>query len=213
MLEDLQAKHPTRMKERAVPPPRTKTPPRHSDNHSTYRPAHSELIPLQVWYTVDRPPAKWGYSTGFITATMISEHLPPPADDTLVLMYGPLERRDHECTPRPVSQACCRLQVRAAADGEVCVPRESGQAWLYQRATSGFLTRGVLGEQTFSICVCVSPLRMNALHFTVRFFSLEDSLVMYLMPHIARWISRRRISTFILHTVGDHRTTLQPKLS
>ena len=56
MLEELAAKHPTRMK---------------------------------VWYTLDRPPASWKYSTGFITDTMIAEHLPPPGDDTLVLMCGP----------------------------------------------------------------------------------------------------------------------------
>ena len=37
---------------------------------------------LKIWYTLDRPPAKWGYSTGFITDTMIAEHLPvrPAAD-------------------------------------------------------------------------------------------------------------------------------------
>ncbi|KAL1520043.1 hypothetical protein AB1Y20_023519 [Prymnesium parvum] len=44
---------------------------------------------LKVWYTVDRPPPRWKYSSGFITATMISDHLPPPGDDTLVLMCGP----------------------------------------------------------------------------------------------------------------------------
>jgi len=45
---------------------------------------------LQLWYTVDRPPATgWSYSTGFITAEMISERLPPPSDTTLVLMCGP----------------------------------------------------------------------------------------------------------------------------
>jgi len=44
---------------------------------------------FRVWYTVDRPAAGWAYSSGFITDGMISEHLPPPADDTLVLMCGP----------------------------------------------------------------------------------------------------------------------------
>jgi len=39
-----------------------------------------------VHYTLDRPPAGWKFSSGFITEEMISEHLPPPADDTLVLM-------------------------------------------------------------------------------------------------------------------------------
>ena len=44
---------------------------------------------LKLWYTLDRPPAGWKYSTGFITAEMISEHIPAPADDTIVLMCGP----------------------------------------------------------------------------------------------------------------------------
>jgi len=44
---------------------------------------------LKVHYTLDRPPAGWKFSSGFITEEMISEHLPPPADDTLVLMCGP----------------------------------------------------------------------------------------------------------------------------
>jgi len=44
---------------------------------------------LKVWYTLDRPPADWKYSEGFITDTMIAEHLPGPKESTLVLMCGP----------------------------------------------------------------------------------------------------------------------------
>jgi len=44
---------------------------------------------LKLWYTLDRPPAGWKYSTGFITDTMIAEHLPGPKEETLVLMCGP----------------------------------------------------------------------------------------------------------------------------
>ena len=45
---------------------------------------------LHLWFTLDRPPADgWAYSTGFITAEMIAAHLPPPGEDTLVLMCGP----------------------------------------------------------------------------------------------------------------------------
>merc|ERR1719198_2274261 len=44
---------------------------------------------LKVWYTLDRPPAGWKYSEGFITDTMIAEHLPGPKEPTLVLMCGP----------------------------------------------------------------------------------------------------------------------------
>mmetsp|Transcript_23033 Transcript_23033/g.63048 ORF Transcript_23033/g.63048 Transcript_23033/m.63048 type:complete len:143 (-) Transcript_23033:335-763(-) len=51
----------------------------------------------QVWYTLDRPPEGWAYSTGFITDVMISEHLPPPADDTLILMCGPPPMIEYAC--------------------------------------------------------------------------------------------------------------------
>ena len=45
---------------------------------------------LKLWYTLDRPPESgWAYSTGFITAEMIQAQLPPPGEQTLVLMCGP----------------------------------------------------------------------------------------------------------------------------
>jgi len=44
---------------------------------------------FKVWYTLDRPPARWKYSSGFITDTMIAEHLPGPKEDSLVIMCGP----------------------------------------------------------------------------------------------------------------------------
>ena len=44
---------------------------------------------FKLWYTVDRAPEGWTYSSGFITAEMIKEHMPPPTEDTLVLMCGP----------------------------------------------------------------------------------------------------------------------------
>jgi len=50
--------------------------------------AHSERF-VGLWYTVDRPPTGWKYSTGFITDEMIKAHLPPPGPSTLVLMCGP----------------------------------------------------------------------------------------------------------------------------
>lgn len=52
---------------------------------------------LKVWYTVDRPPAKWKYSTGFITDIMIKERLPPPGPDTMVLMCGPPPMVKYAC--------------------------------------------------------------------------------------------------------------------
>ena len=44
---------------------------------------------LKIHYTLDRPPKKWAYSTGFITQEMIAEHLPGPKERSLVLMCGP----------------------------------------------------------------------------------------------------------------------------
>ena len=44
---------------------------------------------LNLWYTVDRPKEGWKYSSGFITDTMIAEHLPGPKEDSLVIMCGP----------------------------------------------------------------------------------------------------------------------------
>ncbi|XP_037378646.1 NADH-cytochrome b5 reductase 2 isoform X1 [Talpa occidentalis] len=44
---------------------------------------------FRLWYTLDRPPADWSYSSGFITTNMIKEHLPPPEKSTLILVCGP----------------------------------------------------------------------------------------------------------------------------
>ena len=44
---------------------------------------------FSVHYTLDRPGPDWEGSTGFITAEMISAHLPPPSASTLIVMCGP----------------------------------------------------------------------------------------------------------------------------
>merc|ERR1711966_223032 len=44
---------------------------------------------FKVWYTVDRAPEGWKYSTGFINEAMLGEHLPSPGQDTYVFMCGP----------------------------------------------------------------------------------------------------------------------------
>ncbi|XP_037085147.1 NADH-cytochrome b5 reductase 3-like [Pollicipes pollicipes] len=54
---------------------------------------------LRVWYTLDRPPAGWRYSSGFVTAEMLAAHLPPPGDETLVLMCGPPAMISLACKP------------------------------------------------------------------------------------------------------------------
>ncbi|XP_023215751.1 NADH-cytochrome b5 reductase 3-like isoform X2 [Centruroides sculpturatus] len=58
---------------------------------------HSDRFKL--WYTVDRPTDGWKYSSGFVNADMISQHLPKPADDTLILMCGPPPMINFACIP------------------------------------------------------------------------------------------------------------------
>ncbi|MPC79497.1 NADH-cytochrome b5 reductase 1 [Portunus trituberculatus] len=41
----------------------------------------------------------WKYSSGFVSADMISEHLYPSGDDTLVLMCGPPPMTNFACIP------------------------------------------------------------------------------------------------------------------
>ncbi|XP_019830423.2 NADH-cytochrome b5 reductase 2 isoform X1 [Bos indicus] len=52
--------------------------------------ARTHPTQFNLWYTLDRPPVDWKYSSGFITKDMIKEHLPPPGKSTLILVCGPL---------------------------------------------------------------------------------------------------------------------------
>nr|CAG4644227.1 EOG090X0BKI [Lepidurus arcticus] len=54
---------------------------------------------LKLWYTVDRPDESWKFSTGFVSAEMIAEHLLPPGPDTLVLLCGPPPMVNFACQP------------------------------------------------------------------------------------------------------------------
>ncbi|XP_055333746.1 NADH-cytochrome b5 reductase 3-like [Paramacrobiotus metropolitanus] len=54
---------------------------------------------FHLWFTVDRAPAGWKYSEGFVSEEMIREHLPPPGKDTLVLMCGPPPMIQFACNP------------------------------------------------------------------------------------------------------------------
>ena len=61
-----------------------------------------ESIPkgrFHLWYTLDRPPKKWKYSTGFISADMCRDHLPPPSDDTIFFVCGPPPMIKFACEP------------------------------------------------------------------------------------------------------------------
>ncbi|XP_063237218.1 NADH-cytochrome b5 reductase 3 isoform X2 [Bacillus rossius redtenbacheri] len=57
------------------------------------------LDQFKLWYTVDRPAEGWKYSTGFVSAEMIQEHLFPPSPETLVLMCGPPPMVNYACIP------------------------------------------------------------------------------------------------------------------
>ncbi|XP_072522334.1 NADH-cytochrome b5 reductase 1 [Salminus brasiliensis] len=54
---------------------------------------------FKLWFTVDRAPTDWEYSEGFINASMIQEHLPPPSEDCMILMCGPPPMIQFACNP------------------------------------------------------------------------------------------------------------------
>jgi len=54
---------------------------------------------FKLWYTLDRPPTDWKYSSGFVSADMLKEQFFPPSSDTLVLMCGPPPMINFACTP------------------------------------------------------------------------------------------------------------------
>ncbi|XP_011641155.1 NADH-cytochrome b5 reductase 2 isoform X1 [Pogonomyrmex barbatus] len=54
---------------------------------------------LKLWYTVDSSSEGWLYSTGYISANMIKEHMFPPSPDTIVLMCGPPPMINFACIP------------------------------------------------------------------------------------------------------------------
>ncbi|CAI9535416.1 unnamed protein product [Staurois parvus] len=58
---------------------------------------HSERFTL--WFTVDNAHQDWEYSKGLIDSNMIREHLPPPADDTFILLCGPPAMIKLACEP------------------------------------------------------------------------------------------------------------------
>lgn len=44
---------------------------------------------LKIWYMLDQPPKDWQFGSGYVTADVISERLPKPADDTKLMLCGP----------------------------------------------------------------------------------------------------------------------------
>ena len=41
----------------------------------------------------------WKYSSGFVNANMMKEHLPPASNDVLIVMCGPPPMIQHACLP------------------------------------------------------------------------------------------------------------------
>nr|XP_056703610.1 NADH-cytochrome b5 reductase 3 [Euleptes europaea] len=58
---------------------------------------HSDRFKL--WYTLDRASEDWNYSQGFVNQEMLKDHMPPPADDVLILMCGPPPMIQYACIP------------------------------------------------------------------------------------------------------------------
>ncbi|NWI67919.1 NB5R3 reductase, partial [Todus mexicanus] len=54
---------------------------------------------FKCWYTLDKAPENWDYSQGFVNQEMIRDHLPPPQNDTLILMCGPPPMIQYACLP------------------------------------------------------------------------------------------------------------------
>lgn len=54
---------------------------------------------FKLWFTLDRAPENWEYSEGFISEDLVRNHLPPPGDDTLILMCGPPPMIQFACNP------------------------------------------------------------------------------------------------------------------
>ncbi|XP_036433496.1 NADH-cytochrome b5 reductase 3 [Colossoma macropomum] len=54
---------------------------------------------FNLWYTLDKVPQDWEFSQGFISEEMVRNRLPPPGDDTLILMCGPPPMIQFACNP------------------------------------------------------------------------------------------------------------------
>lgn len=54
---------------------------------------------IHVWYTLDRAPEGWKYSTGFIDEKMVRQHIPAAGDESFVGMCGPPPMIKFACVP------------------------------------------------------------------------------------------------------------------
>jgi cytochrome-b5 reductase len=51
--------------------------------------ASKHAAQFKVIYLVDKPARGWKGPVGFVTPELLKEHMPPPGDDSLVLVCGP----------------------------------------------------------------------------------------------------------------------------
>ena len=51
-------------------------------------------LKLKIFLLID-----WAYDIGFVSEDMIAKHLPPPGDDTIILMCGPPPMIKFACNP------------------------------------------------------------------------------------------------------------------
>lgn len=65
---------------------------------------------FKVYYTLDRPPSGWQGGQGFISEEMIRKNLPPPGDDTLILVCGPKGLVEHVSGPKETKESQGPLQ-------------------------------------------------------------------------------------------------------
>ncbi|KAK9517286.1 hypothetical protein VZT92_025169 [Zoarces viviparus] len=54
---------------------------------------------VELWFTLDKPPQEWSYSSGFVTDDIIKDHLPAPSTDVLVVLCGPPPMIQKACLP------------------------------------------------------------------------------------------------------------------
>ncbi|WIA41019.1 hypothetical protein OEZ86_004657 [Tetradesmus obliquus] len=54
---------------------------------------------FKLWYTLDRAPEGWAYSSGFINEDMLREHLLPAGPEAIVAMCGPPPMIKFACIP------------------------------------------------------------------------------------------------------------------
>merc|ERR1739838_14949 len=54
---------------------------------------------FNLWFTLDKPPQDWSYSSGFVNADMIKDRLPASSSDVLVVLCGPPPMIQYACLP------------------------------------------------------------------------------------------------------------------